>query len=61
MKGSEETHPVMMEPVTSCWRAVYMQQTRNLGHSRQQTMREDHRRLAALNLLSSTGEGPADS
>ena len=61
MKESEETHPVMMEPVMSCWRAVYMQITRNLGHLRQQmTAREDPGRLAGLHSLLLAGEGPAD-
>ena len=61
MEESEETHPVMMEPVTSCWRAVYMQRTRNLGHLRQQaTAREGHGRLAGLHPLSSSGAGLAD-
>ena len=59
MKESEETHPVMMEPVASCRRAVYMQRTRNLGHSRQQA-REDHGKLAGLPPLSLAGAGPAD-
>ena len=48
----------MTEPVKSCWRAVNMQQTRNLGQSWQQTMaREDHGRLAGLRQLSRLEKG----